>query len=105
MPTTKLGDLAVKIGSYTKNGETKGRYETIGTLFQGDDGGQFITLKPFVDTWTLWQMQRMESKAAGKEMRDTLMVSVFSEEGRAAGPATGQAPARAPQNLDDDVPF
>lgn len=41
----KLYDLAVKTGEYQNNqGETKGRYENIGSVMQGDNG-QFIILK------------------------------------------------------------
>ena len=41
----KLQDIAVKTGEYTNaQGETKGRYENIGSLMQGDDG-QFLILK------------------------------------------------------------
>jgi len=41
----KISDLAVKTGSYTdQQGQTKGRYENIGSLMQGDDG-MFLILK------------------------------------------------------------
>ena len=40
----KTHDLVVKIGEYEKNGETKGRYENIGSMMQGDNG-PFIILK------------------------------------------------------------
>ena len=42
--THKVADLAVKTGEYQKDGETKGRYENIGSLMQGDKG-QFLILK------------------------------------------------------------
>lgn len=38
-------DLAVKTGSYEKNGETKGRYMNIGVVLEGDDG-MFMLLDP-----------------------------------------------------------
>ena len=34
----KLYDLAVKSGSYEKNGETKGRYVNVGALMESDNG-------------------------------------------------------------------
>ena len=40
----KLYDAVVKTGEYQSNGETKGRYENIGTVMQGDNG-QFLILK------------------------------------------------------------
>jgi hypothetical protein len=42
--STKLYDLVVKTGEYTSNGETKGRYENVGSMMQGDSG-QFLILK------------------------------------------------------------
>ena len=41
---TKLYDIVVKTGEYQVNGETKGRYENIGSVMQGDNG-QFAILK------------------------------------------------------------
>ena len=38
----KVKDLAVKTGSYTKDGQEKGRWRNIGALMQDDKGGQFI---------------------------------------------------------------
>ena len=41
----KLYDLTVKTGEYTNaQGETKGRYENVGSVMQGDNG-QFVILK------------------------------------------------------------
>lgn len=41
----KLYDAVVKTGEYTNGqGETKGRYENIGSVMQGDNG-QFLILK------------------------------------------------------------
>ncbi len=41
----KLYDVTVKTGEYTNNqGETKGRYENIGSMMQGDNG-PFLILK------------------------------------------------------------
>lgn len=43
----KKYDLAVKVGEYQKNGETKGRYENIGAVMQGDNGFYMILKKTF----------------------------------------------------------
>lgn len=41
----KLYDAVVKVGEYTDNqGNTKGRYENVGSVMQGDNG-QFLILK------------------------------------------------------------
>ena len=40
----KIYDLAVKTGSYQKDGETKNRYENIGSVMENENG-QFMFLK------------------------------------------------------------
>ncbi len=46
MATQRIKDLAVRTGTYTdSNGEQKGRYENIGSLFKKDDGNLFMTIK------------------------------------------------------------
>lgn len=40
----RLYELAVRVGEYTKDGETKGRFMSVGSVMQSDDGGQFIML-------------------------------------------------------------
>ena len=41
----KLFDLAVKTGEYNDNqGQKKGRWQNVGAVMQGDDGGHFIML-------------------------------------------------------------
>ena len=36
----KTHDIAVKTGTYQKNGETKNQYENVGYVLTGDDGGK-----------------------------------------------------------------
>jgi len=38
----KKYDLAVKVGTYEKDGETKNRYVNVGAVMEKDDGGKFI---------------------------------------------------------------
>lgn len=44
MATTKKYDLAVKTGTYIKDGQEKGRYENVGSVMHGDNG-PFLILK------------------------------------------------------------
>lgn len=41
----KKYDIAVKVGSYEKNGEIKNQWENVGAVIEGRDGGLFMTLK------------------------------------------------------------
>ena len=45
MAARKLYDLAVKVSEYQDNqGNKKGRWQNVGAVMQGDDGGKFIML-------------------------------------------------------------
>lgn len=102
----KLYDLAVKTGTYQKNGETKGRYQNVGAVMQGDDGGKFI----FLSAWF---------NPAGVDRRDgseSILLSMFeprdpnqsgqTDHGRAKADGYAPAPQRgSPPPMDDDAPF
>lgn len=45
---SKMYDVVVKTGEYQNNqGETKGRYENVGTMMQGDNGPYLILKRTF----------------------------------------------------------
>lgn len=45
MSLKKVKDAVVKTGEYEKNGETKGRYQNVGALFQREDGSYTMCLE------------------------------------------------------------
>ena len=59
MSIVKTHDLAVKIGSYEKDGETKGRYKNVGMILKKDDGGEIIMIDP---TFNFAAVKRAEGK-------------------------------------------
>jgi len=88
----KLYDVAVKTGSYTdKSGATKGRYENIGVMMEGDNGPYLMLKRTF-----------NPAGVPGNADRDNIICSLFK-------PSNDQAsrPARAAVNttLDDEIPF
>lgn len=110
MAITKLYDLVVKTGEYTNgNGETKARYENIGSVMRNDKG-QFALLKKTFNP----------AGVPGDPSRDSVMVSMFEPRDNSGGQrqqgggygAGGQpsgggsygggAPSR---DLDDEVPW
>ena len=44
---SKKFDIAVKTGSYEKDGETKNRYENVGVIMQGENGPYIIMKRTF----------------------------------------------------------
>lgn len=108
MPATKVKDIAVKTGEYQKDGQTKGRYENIGSIFKSDDGGTFLLMKRTFNP----------AGVPNPDNRDTVLISVFdlkdSEGGqRSGGGATlrnNEGPRQAAQTrqsdvANDDIPF
>lgn len=77
----KVYDLAVKIGTYKKDGEEKNKYKNIGSVIEKDDGGLFILLDPMVNLAAI-------PRDAG---RDMVLVSMFEPKQKPA--ATSVSPA------------
>lgn len=93
MPTKKY-DLAVKTGSYVdREGKQKNRYQNIGVVMQGDDGGHYALLDPLINLAAV-------PREPGK---DRVMVSMFQPDREQQAPR--QAPQRQQQPVDDDIPF
>lgn len=42
----KTHDLTVKVGTYEREGETKGRYENCGMILKDEDGKKMIMINP-----------------------------------------------------------
>ncbi len=104
MAARKLYDLAVKTGSYQdRNGETKGRYENIGSVLQMDDGVKEILIKRSFNP----------AGVPFKEGSDQIMVSMFEPKDKDQDPASapsgqtahGKAKSNAYQDEGDDIPF
>ena len=105
----KTHDLTVKTGEYTNAaGETKARYENVGSVMLADDGREFLLLK------------RTFSPAGvpNPDGRDTLIISKFEVregDGQTQPPVSAQAYAKAkgreyaghPQApvMNDEIPF
>lgn len=83
--TKRIADLAVKTGTYQKGGETKNRYENIGSVFQDDNGGEFMTLKRTFNP----------AGVPNPDGKDSIIISKF---------AIKEAPAAA-ATYDDEIPY
>jgi len=46
MSTHVKYNITVKTGTYEKNGETKGKYQTVGKVMEKDDGSRFLFIDP-----------------------------------------------------------
>ena len=62
----KVYDIAVKVGTYEKDGETKGRYENVGAVMEGEKG-KFILLKRTFNP----------AGVPNEENRDNVILSLF----------------------------
>lgn len=130
MAGTRVGDIAIKVGSYESQGETKNRYQRIGGLFQGERG-----LYGRLDTLFLSQQVLERCRDENGVVPDSILFSVFEERegGRGGsggggggtprrgpggagtgrrpatptttGPAAAAAPAQGDAFDDDDIPF
>lgn len=85
----KAYDLAVKVGTYEKNGETKGRYENVGSVMRDNDGGKFILLNRTFNP----------AGVPNPDNKSSVLISLFKPKAKDGS----DAPA-APVS-DDDIPF
>ena len=69
--------LAVKVDEYQKDGQTKGKYTEIGVLMPSNDGGEYLLLDPTVNLAGVLMKQNALAAKHGKQIRDSIMVSVF----------------------------
>jgi len=85
-------------GSYTHNGKEKKRYENVGHVMQGDDGGKMICLK-----------RTFNPAGLPPDGRDTVVLSMFEPRPRDdALPAPTITRPAAPlpaDDPDDSIPF
>lgn len=87
----RLYDLAVRVGEYTKDGETKGRFLSVGSVMQSDDGGQFIMLN-------------RSFNPAGVPVKDpnadAILIGCYQPKPKGASAAGGKH-----SSADTDIPF
>lgn len=99
--------LVAKIGEYEKDGQTKGRYLTIGVILSNDNG-EYALLDPCVNLAGALQQQNMTNHKSGRKTGDKLMVSIFDDDNRQQGGNQGGGYGSGSQNsrdLDDEIPF
>ncbi len=102
MAATKIHDLAVRVSEYTDGqGQTKGRYENVGSMMKGEDGGVFLILKRTFNP----------AGVPNPEGRDSVMVGCFElrDQGQGQNQQPQQQQRQAPQQQNNDpsgdVPF
>lgn len=105
-------DLAVKTGEYQdRNGQTKGRWQRIGTVFRHDDGGTSIKLDCVpvgIPEWDGWVnvFKREEQQGAQTEASQPPQRGFGgSNYHQARGQGRTNGPPPMPQEFDDDIPF
>lgn len=109
--------LAIKVGEFTnQQGETKGEYVKAGVILDGSNG-EYILLDPTVNIAGCLAKQNLMNHAAGKQVRDSVMCSVFTDQpqGQQQGGAPQQQQQQSQPNqqqqgassngFDDNIPF
>lgn len=98
MGWTRMRDLAVKTGEYEKDGETKSRYENVGSLWKNDDGDTMLSIKRTFNP----------AGVPNPDNRDSVLVSMFEPRSGEKAPAEKKQEKpkpKAPPIDDDDIPF
>ena len=90
----KLYDLSIKNGSYTKNGEEKNRYVSIGAVFNGEHG-KYMILDRHINIGGF----------PNPENRTSLIVNMFKPREKADGAAMVPSQDATRSFEDDSIPF
>ncbi len=95
MGWTKVKDLAVVVGSYQKDGQTKNRYQNVGQVMRNDSGEEMMMLNRSFNP----------AGVPYKDGSDSIIISQFDPRDK-----DGAAPAKAHQTStppadNDAVPF
>lgn len=95
MATTKIADIAIKVGEYEKDGQKKGEYENIGALMQGDDGNEFLLVNNSALNPSL-------AMIANRDRKRRVLVSIFRDK---EDTPTHTGERAKPTAADQDIPF
>ena len=98
MSYNKTHDLVVKTGTYTKDGEEKGRYENVGMVLTGDEGELLLLLKRTFNPAGV-------PKPDGKDSVALSMFEVRDRNQDAPKSKPRKPAAKADPDLDQDIPF
>ncbi len=74
--------LVAKTGTYQKDGQEKGEYTKLGVILQNDNG-EYMLLDPAVSISGVLAKQNALAVKEGKQVRDSVMVSIFTDEPQA----------------------
>ena len=89
----KLYDLVVKTGEYQSNGETKARYENIGSVMKGDNG-QFAIMKRTFNP----------AGVPNPDGKDSIIVSMFEPKSNQQQGNLNQQQQQQPQQFQQQQP-
>jgi len=103
--------IVIKVGEYQdKEGKNKGEYLKAGVILNNDNG-EYILLDPSVNLAGALIKQNVMAAKQGKEARDMLMVSIFTDDNQQQAPqqqrqsnaVNEQAPTD--DDFNDSIPF
>lgn len=96
--------LAAKVGSYEKDGQTKGRYVNLGVILSSDNG-EYLLLDPSVSLAGIYTQQMVHARKTGGKSGEKVMVSIFTDEDRQSGSEGGGYGESQSRGMDDEIPF
>ena len=91
MSYSKTHDLAVKVGEYTKNGETKGRYENVGHILNNGENKLLMIKRTF-----------NPAGVPNPDDKDSIILSVFPVREQETPKPEAAKPS---EPFADDIPF
>lgn len=88
--------IVAKVGSYTKDGQTKGKYTEVGVILSNQNG-EFMLLDPGVNVAGLLMQQNILAVQENKAPSERVMCSIFDNNNQNQGQRNNQAPQQPQQ--------
>ena len=81
--------IVAKIGTYEKDGQTKGEYAKLGVVLNNSNG-DYMLLDPSISLAGVLAKQNVMAFKAGTEQRDMVMISIFDDDNQGQNNNQGQ---------------
>lgn len=88
--------IVAKVGTYEKDGQTKGEYAKLGVMLNNSNG-DYMLLDPSISLAGVLAKQNVMALNAGAEQRDMVIISIFDDDNQGQNNNQGQQQQQSQQ--------
>jgi hypothetical protein len=95
--------ICIATGTYKKDGQDKTIWQTVGAVFEKDNGSISIAIDPIFDLAGLYMKQCQLAEAKGSKISDRLYFQVFEDEQKQPHQQSKQPTAGRFDHIDEEI--